>query len=397
MRTSDYRLNASQICSAAGLDKAERDSVLRRLKSRCKVEKEKRSIWVPFTDGVLLCRALGLADDMEQLLSRAPAAVAVPKDQDNYMLEHRQRQRALLAQKAQTATYALAPPAPEECQILQCHNELIAYAPSTRTINATHLAKTGGVSKRRLATFLAGCPDLQRHMLTATKHRTLNGVWIKVEDAPRLCRHFNLGDDLISLAQGLLENWEGPQADAADATTAADGGRPREAVSVEPTDEGAYDPSSYVEAPGQPGTGSVADSVPPGPGADPSNTGQFVWSRGIMSDRLRPIGLQNSGYHAASFNAVPRGVHDIQDIQVSAATSHGQAAVGVPTTSYCHSEHPIGCPAGDGLHAETDSVALNPGQLPGLNDSYGSRFTEASYKNGSYLALGNRSYMQLLE
>jgi hypothetical protein len=44
-------------------------------------------------------------------------------------------------------------------------------------------------------------------------------------------------------------------------------------------------------------------------------------------------------------------------VQVSSATIHRQAAVSIPTTSYYHTEHPIGYTVGDSLSAETDASA----------------------------------------
>jgi hypothetical protein len=191
MCTSDYQLNATQIFSAANVDTAKRAALRRRLKLHCEVQVVGRSSWVPFTDGVLLCRALGLADDLEHLLSLAPTELAVPGDRDNYLLETPQRRGPRKAN------------AVPGYEILQWQSDAIFYAPSTGAINATQLVKAGGVVQHRLAGWLAKHRNRPRTRLTG-KSLSLNGFWINLTDALPLCRQFDLDDGLTNLVQGLL-------------------------------------------------------------------------------------------------------------------------------------------------------------------------------------------------
>jgi hypothetical protein len=191
MCTSDYQLNATQILLAANLDTGKRSALRRRLKLHCEVEVVGRSSWVPFTDGVLLCRAVGLAVDLEPLLSLAPTEKAVPGDRDNYLLETPQ---------GRGPPKANAMPGYE---ILQWQSYAVFYAPSTGAINATQLVKAGGVVRHRLEDWLAKHPDRPRTRLTGKPQR-LKGFWINLTDALPLCRQFNLDDGLTNLVQGLL-------------------------------------------------------------------------------------------------------------------------------------------------------------------------------------------------
>lgn len=58
MCTSDFYLNVTEICAAGGAKNKDRYRYLRKSKDRRRVHKHKS--WVPFTDGVALCRTLNL-------------------------------------------------------------------------------------------------------------------------------------------------------------------------------------------------------------------------------------------------------------------------------------------------------------------------------------------------
>lgn len=75
MRTSDYYLNAREICAAAGLDPRRSRKYLLLYKDRTTSSSstELEDIWVPFSDGVSLSCSLNINDDLEELFLRASA------------------------------------------------------------------------------------------------------------------------------------------------------------------------------------------------------------------------------------------------------------------------------------------------------------------------------------
>jgi len=83
MRASNYFLNAMEIYLAAGLNKYNRDQRFGQLRRRGVLVRNGRTSWVPFKDGVFLCQAVGLVDDMKTLFSYAP--VAPPPEEENYL------------------------------------------------------------------------------------------------------------------------------------------------------------------------------------------------------------------------------------------------------------------------------------------------------------------------
>ncbi|KAI1755780.1 hypothetical protein F4782DRAFT_550891 [Xylaria castorea] len=71
MRTSDSYLNAVEICAAAGLDPRRSRKYLLPLKNRATGPIEPEEMWVPFSDGLSLCRTLRLHHNLEQQLQHA--------------------------------------------------------------------------------------------------------------------------------------------------------------------------------------------------------------------------------------------------------------------------------------------------------------------------------------
>lgn len=180
MRTSDYRLNAFQILSAAGTDKTKRDLYLRRLKRREAIERttEKGEAWVPFQDGVFLCQAVDLQSELGPLLSYA--RLALPERGENYFLvPEKPRQRQLNERPVQG--YAT----------LLYNNRVIAYKPVERSVNVTHLLKLGDIPRPELAKFFKKNPAIMRQV---HRHGDTNvlGTYMSYEDALVLSAHFNL-------------------------------------------------------------------------------------------------------------------------------------------------------------------------------------------------------------
>ncbi len=194
LRRSDFHLDAAQILSAAEpRDKRQRQTILKQLQSGCDVQRHKRSIWIPFLDGVLLCRALGLAGDVQQLLSLAPAELSVPVDKSNYILEHLQRSRGLRRQQTQEAIPNKLEWQPCEFSFLDVGGRNIAYHLVERYINATKLGQLYDISRGSIRQFFLNHPHITKKVRFGKPQR-LAGTYISHEDAYTLCAHFSVSD-----------------------------------------------------------------------------------------------------------------------------------------------------------------------------------------------------------
>ncbi|PHH72470.1 hypothetical protein CDD80_4512 [Ophiocordyceps camponoti-rufipedis] len=170
MRKSDFHLNASQILSAAGLTKSQRDLRVRSLRSQGVTtiqEPDGPEVWVPFRDGVFLCQRVGLESELASLLSWAPCDM--PDRQENYLAQ---------------------------VERLEWSGQLIAHRPYQGTINAAHLLRLSG-SRQRLGHFFARNPGIKKQVHYG-EHR---GTYVSYEDARVLCLHLGLDpgpiDDLL--------------------------------------------------------------------------------------------------------------------------------------------------------------------------------------------------------
>jgi serine/threonine protein kinase len=276
MRISDCQLNASQILTAANLQKDERVTWLREFKERGiggnSGKNGRLNYWVPFSDGVFLCQAVGLEDDLRPLFSYSP--LTLPNREENYLLVRRRRP---IRQELQN-----------EFAGLPCGNCVIAYQPSKRIINATHLLKASNIARHKLTEFFAKNPRITKEIINHGNRRTL-GTYISFEQARVFCDYFNLNSASVRC---LLTG------------------------------------------------GSVSVS--------------------------------------------PKSVH--KDTE---AATYGRGGAG------CGAPRNLDYPGND-LSAVTGLQASKPNQMPNLDCSHHSMFTEANYENGSYLAPRNRSYLQLL-
>ena len=182
MQQVDCRLNATQICNAAGLNKASRQKkYMKILRSRCvvtrlKVEGKPEHSWVPFEDGVFLCQALKLCNDMKPLLSQA--SLILPSEVDNYFLQWQSTKAKL----------------PDGYKALQWDDKSVVYMPSARKVHAGQLLRLGDVPHRRaqLAQFFSHNHEITKAMLVG--HRHAQGTYIGLEDARLLCHHFHLSE-----------------------------------------------------------------------------------------------------------------------------------------------------------------------------------------------------------
>jgi hypothetical protein len=182
MRISDYRLNASAICNAAGLNKNERSKYISILQSRgvvtyTTVKGMSKHSWVPFQDGVFLCQALKLAKQMEGLFSKAP--IAIPAERENYFLSPASRKAVL----------------PKEYAAMEWNNMEMVYIPSKGLINAAHVLKLGDkIYRSQLSKFLL---DFKISNTVVRGNPRAQGTYISFQDARQLCQHFDLSLDPI--------------------------------------------------------------------------------------------------------------------------------------------------------------------------------------------------------
>lgn len=278
MRASDFHLNASQILNVAGLHGDKRKPWLEIFRERGVGGTGDRggrpNYWVPFHDGVFLCRAVGLEYDLQPLLSWAP--LPLPDPNQNYFM------------------VAFAPATTQELPrgfaSLSCGDVTVAYQPPNRTINATHLLKAGKIHRSKLADFFAEHPEVQKTKMSGNSK--LQGTYITLEGARTLCSYF----DLRFLPVLQLLNAASPSVD-----------------------------------PGHFPTGNIVENT------------------------------SNAGNGKRGFSKGPQ--------------RHS-------------SDHP---------DARSASQALDRDQTAAVAAAGVSVVTEASYRNGSYLAPSNRSYLQLLD
>ncbi|KAI0143499.1 hypothetical protein GGR57DRAFT_508090 [Xylariaceae sp. FL1272] len=192
MRTTDQQLNAFEILKATNLPSAKRNLWLCKLKSYGVVVKGRKrgDYWVPFRDGVFLCQAIGLEDDLKPLLS-CPG-LSLPLRQDNYLVQRKRRRQP---GKKLDNGYA--------CLLHGGHT--IVYQPIKEIVNATHLLKLGDVPRQQLATFFAANSGIAKEIVNRGSSIIL-GTYISFKDAISLCYHFDLD---ISPVQRLLQGQSG--------------------------------------------------------------------------------------------------------------------------------------------------------------------------------------------
>lgn len=176
MRKSDFHLNASQIMTAANLKQTKRNRLLKRFKESgigsTDIENRSRQYWVPFSDGVFLCRIAGLEDELRPLLSYSPLALL--KQEDNYLVAS-VRNKSL----------------PEGFSGLQCGEHTIIFQSFKRMINVTHILKAGNIPRSSLKDFFEQNLGIAKETMLGGNLR-ISGIYISFDDASFLCQYFNL-------------------------------------------------------------------------------------------------------------------------------------------------------------------------------------------------------------
>lgn len=161
MRTSDGQLHVGQILKVRNVTRSQRDSYWYKLKAR-----GLNPPWVPFGDGVFLCQATGLSEELQPLLSLLPDPQ--PNPTQNYFLNA--RGFATLAWK----------------------DRLFAYRPWKRTINATSLLGLSNKPKEHLEKVLQENPRISAEEINASTHQALDGIYISATDVEVLCSTLGL-------------------------------------------------------------------------------------------------------------------------------------------------------------------------------------------------------------
>jgi hypothetical protein len=194
MRASDFSLNATEIFLAAGVGVDRRKSHLEKLRRRGYPTPRKRPLWLPFTDGVFLCQAVGLAEELMPLLLRA--RLALPDPEENYFLRRYPARR-----RKRKASRNLPAAPPEGFELLSWADRKVAYKPLDQTVNATQLCSVGGISRSRLSLYLRSNTAITKEFLVG--NTLVQGTYISYADASTLCRHFNLSPEPVHDLMGL--------------------------------------------------------------------------------------------------------------------------------------------------------------------------------------------------
>ncbi|KAK3687146.1 hypothetical protein B0T22DRAFT_121531 [Podospora appendiculata] len=167
MRTLDHWLNASEILLASELSRATRNRYLRELNRRGFRAEGRLHVWVPFRDGVFVCQAASLEDELKPLLS--VAALVRPLRVENYLL--------------------LLPD--DVFEVLDTGNGKIAYKPTARYVNAAHLGKLYNIEPYKLSQFFSDHPHIDKQVKYGGPGH-LQGSYISFEDARVFCAHFKV-------------------------------------------------------------------------------------------------------------------------------------------------------------------------------------------------------------
>jgi hypothetical protein len=195
MRESDCSLNASDILIASDVNGTQRKSILGKLRRRGHAAPPTRPLWVPFEDGVLLCRAVGLVEELKPLLLRA--GLVFPSPEDNYFLRRYPAKR-----RVQSAPKRPPTGPPEGYGLISWADRKIAYKPLDHTVNATQLCGSGGVSRSMLSTYFKSNRDIAREMVVG--NTLVQGTYISYADATVLCQHFNLSCEPVERLMRLV-------------------------------------------------------------------------------------------------------------------------------------------------------------------------------------------------
>lgn len=208
----DCRLNATQICNAAGLTNRVRSNYLKILKGQCDITHVSFTAgpthsWVPFKDGVFLCQVLKLCDRMKPLFLQA--SLDVPKEEENYLLKYQSTKLKRQSTKVKRQSTKVKPHGtnvkrqgtklklPDGYKALQCCGKCLVYIPSTQKVHAVQLLHLSDIPNPRpkLSRFLSEHDEVPREVLKG--HPQAQGTYIGFDDARLLCKYFRISADPV--------------------------------------------------------------------------------------------------------------------------------------------------------------------------------------------------------
>ncbi|KAL1855292.1 hypothetical protein VTK73DRAFT_8585 [Phialemonium thermophilum] len=164
MNASTFYLNASQVLGATQVN---RQAWLKKIRKHGASIVEGQYHWLPFRDGVFLCQTLGLEETLRHLLSFP--GLPFPDSKDNYW------------------TIGLVP---DGYETLWAGDQEVSYQPSSRMINATHLARLNNIEKHRISQYFRGNPAVDRHVVRGKPR--VSGTYVSYENALNFCKYFNI-------------------------------------------------------------------------------------------------------------------------------------------------------------------------------------------------------------
>ncbi|KAM3537480.1 hypothetical protein ARSEF1564_009597 [Beauveria bassiana] len=168
MRTSSFRINASDLFRLVQLDKPSRNNLIRKLKQHQAIEWEttKKHGWVPFRDGVFLCQALGIENELRPLLLQS--RINLPPRESNYLLRD-----------------------PDGFKILQWNGYDLPYNPSKQIVSIKALVRLTNTAWEPVYQFLRTRPEITKTVIRKGTAIFI-GTYISYEDAMSVGRRFNL-------------------------------------------------------------------------------------------------------------------------------------------------------------------------------------------------------------
>ncbi|KAM3431348.1 hypothetical protein MY4824_007200 [Beauveria thailandica] len=168
MRTSSFQINASDLFRLVQLDKRSRDNLIRKLKQHQAIEWEttKKNGWVPFRDGVFLCQALGIENELRPLLLQS--RINLPRRERNYLLRD-----------------------PDGFKVLQWNGYDLPYNPRKQIVSITALVRLTNAAWEQVYQFLRTRPKITKTVIRKGTAIFI-GTYISYEDAMSVGRRFNL-------------------------------------------------------------------------------------------------------------------------------------------------------------------------------------------------------------
>ncbi|KAH8847013.1 hypothetical protein MCOR01_000458 [Pyricularia oryzae] len=177
MRLPDYYLNATQIFQAVDLSVYRRKKLLACLQENSHINKETDGVWVPFRDGVFLCKEVKLFEEVRNLLKHADQPL--PPDKENYL------HRAFPNHKPSGL--------PAGYEVLNFgKNKTVVFRKVDGAVNATHLCAGSTTVRQALLGFFRSHPQVQVVERLQGGNSRVQGTYIALADTQIICDYFNL-------------------------------------------------------------------------------------------------------------------------------------------------------------------------------------------------------------